>query len=948
MNFTNNSGATATIGANVFLNNSSAATHVLALNGSSAWAFNAPIQPHNGAQIWLADTGTGVVTYAGTTNGAAAVEVGASAVGNTTSTFNIVPGASLALSGGSTSGGPPGTLSLGMGSLGTGIVNQSGGTVALTTAGWNLELGEVGGSYGYYNMSGGSLFANEMEVGNNGYGYYNQSGGSVTIGTWMLFNRAGTGSTTTYGVANISGGQLLYSGGSNFGQYFGNASALGFSLNVSGSGFVSLGGNTVGLGATNAGGVLNVNSGGTLQVSAIKFNTGNGGLNLNGGVIIASSATTAFISNNANIPTHVFANGGTISNNGNNITIPAALLAPSGSGVLSIAVTGSGYSAPPAVYISGGGTGATGVATIDGSGNLTGITISAPGFNYSSAPTLTLLGGGGTLSSYSVTMGTFASGAMTFQGGAVTTLSGTSTYTGGTTVTAGTLSLGTGGGAGAIRGPLTINSGATVNLNATDTLGFNVGTSVTTVSITGGRINNNVATNNSYLTNYSLTGGTVSSSGGGSYNLSTGNGVTTNASNVTSVFSGPIIIRDANNLTFNVASGTTPTGMDLLVSGSIAGTGTVNSVTKTGAGQMVIGSVSDTYSGSTTVANGSLLLSSGTLLGTGVVSVSGGAAFGGNGSAGSVTISDGGTLQGGYSTGGGSLVLPTLTYLGGGGMYLSAIGSNNTTTPNVNVAGTLTTANPVQIQIGSLAGTTTGTVYQLLSYGSIAGTGTSVFTLGSLPNRATGSLSFPAGQIDLTLTDIDYVHWSGSQSTAWDTTSANWTLNSNGGTTAYIDSPTGDTVVFDDNTSNGTVSIAAAVHPSSVTFSNTATGYLLQGTSGIYGNTGLTFNGPGSLTINTSNGYTGATQIHGGLVQTGSAGALGNGSLLVDGGTLSIAAALNNSAGTLNGSQLNTNGNAVITNTVPLTIGANGGTISVNSGSQLYFHTANTLLGAER
>ena len=208
-------------------------------------------------------------------------------------------------------------------------------------------------------------------------------------------------------------------------------------------------------------------------MSAIKYNNGTGGFNLNGGLIIASSATTSFISNNANIPTHVFANGGTISNNGNNITIPAALLAPSGSGVLSIAVTGSGYTAPPTVMISGGGTGATGVATIDSSGNLTGITITAPGFNYSSPPTLTLIGGGGTLSSFSVSMGTFASGAMTFQGGATTTLSNISTYTGGTTVTAGTLALGANGGSGTVRGPLNIASGATVNLTVSDALGFN-------------------------------------------------------------------------------------------------------------------------------------------------------------------------------------------------------------------------------------------------------------------------------------------------------------------------------------------------------------------------------------------------------------------------------------------------------------------------------------------
>ena len=147
-----------------------------------------------------------------------------------------------------------------------------------------------------------------------------------------------------------------------------------------------------------------------------------------------------------------------------------------------------------------------------------------------------------------------------------------------------------------------------------------------------------------------------------------------------------------------------------------------------------------------------------------------------------------------------------------------------------------------------------------------------MFSLGTLPNRTFGTLSFPAGLIDLTIGGTDYLHWSGSQSTAWDTSSANWTLNSTGGTTAYIDSP-GDTVVFDDNTSEGIVGIASAVHPLSVTFSNTNTAYTLQGASGIYGATGLTFNGPGSLTINNSNGFTGGVQILGGTVLADSAGA---------------------------------------------------------------------------
>ena len=94
-----------------------------------------------------------------------------------------------------------------------------------------------------------------------------------------------------------------------------------------------------------------------------------------------------------------------------------------------------------------------------------------------------------------------------------------------------------------------------------------------------------------------------------------------------------------------------------------------------------------------------------------------------------------------------------------------------------------------------------------------------------------GTLSYPAGQVDLTLTGTDYLHWTGSVSTAWDTSTANWKLNSSGGTTTYIDSPGPDTVVFDDGAgANGIVNIAVAVHPASVTFSNTATSYVLQGT----------------------------------------------------------------------------------------------------------------------
>ena len=196
--------------------------------------------------------------------------------------------------------------------------------------------------------------------------------------------------------------------------------------------------------------------------------------------MIASSATTAFITNNVNVTTTIYANGGTISNNGLNIAIPAALLAPTGSGVSSIQVSGTGFTAPPLVYISSGnGLFATGVATIDNNGNLTGINITNPGINYTSPPTLTLYGGGGTLLSSTVNLSAFNSGGMTFQGSGTTNLTGANTYTGPTNVSGGLFLVNgnpTGGGdysiaAGAtLAGTGSITNGGTVTLSASANL----------------------------------------------------------------------------------------------------------------------------------------------------------------------------------------------------------------------------------------------------------------------------------------------------------------------------------------------------------------------------------------------------------------------------------------------------------------------------------------------
>lgn len=197
-------------------------------------------------------------------------------------------------------------------------------------------------------------------------------------------------------------------------------------------------------------------------------------------------------------------------------------------------------------------------------------------------------------------------------GAGTLTLGAPNTYTGGTTVNSGTLALARGGGAGAIRGVVTVNSGATLNLTVNNALGYNAGQQVTTLNINGGTVS---VTGNQgdegYLTSFNLTGSTLAyaSTNGSAYQISAGDatapGITSNASATTSVISGGVEIR-SGNLGFNVASGTTASGVDLLVSGAITVPGnTTYGITKTGTGVMVL-SGANTYTGNVLINGGTL------------------------------------------------------------------------------------------------------------------------------------------------------------------------------------------------------------------------------------------------------------------------------------------------------------------------------------------------------
>lgn len=191
------------------------------------------------------------------------------------------------------------------------------------------------------------------------------------------------------------------------------------------------------------------------------------------------------------------------------------------------------------------------------------------------------------------------------------TLTAASTGTGGTIVSGGTLALGAGGGAGTVRGLVTINSGATLSLTASDALGYTAGTQITTLNVNGGVVDNATTTGNrnqGFRTSFNLTGGAVTSSGGGMYRFTPADatvpGIASNASAITSRFGGNVDIF-TGALGVNVAGGTTPSGVDLEYSGQFSGPG---ALVKNGGGVLNLTGGS-TYAGSTAINAGTVGLS---------------------------------------------------------------------------------------------------------------------------------------------------------------------------------------------------------------------------------------------------------------------------------------------------------------------------------------------------
>jgi autotransporter-associated beta strand protein len=339
--------------------------------------------------------------------------------------------------------------SIGYGTNAVAVIKMSGGNYVKTAGNLNLAGGAAGRvNYSAFLMSGGfASIGGEFDMARDSVGaatYVGLSGGLLACYSYGTVGREGLG------VLDISGGTLLRpSTAAN--KFYMNRSAGSFSqLTIRGAGTMDFEDNPgfpFANSASNAGsGVANLLAGGTF-ISRVGISWNGSGMtfgyfNFNGGTLKASGSSATFWTNGWTA-CYVYSGGAVIDSQGNNITIGQPLLVPAGNGVISITGgSGSGYLAPPVVSLTGDGTGATAIAQIDSSGNVTNVLVTNPGVSYSSAPTVALIGGGGTASGWTAAIGAnVATGGLTKLGSGTLTLSGANTYQGPTQLGAGMLAL---------------------------------------------------------------------------------------------------------------------------------------------------------------------------------------------------------------------------------------------------------------------------------------------------------------------------------------------------------------------------------------------------------------------------------------------------------------------------------------------------------------------------
>jgi autotransporter-associated beta strand protein len=353
------------------------------------------------------------------------------------------------------------------------VLLQSGGDLRKEKQDALLDS-RIGGSlpdshqvWGSWRMTGGTYTDDwNLQVGGYGTGVMEVDGGVVKVAGFLGIGRyEDDAKNASHGLLDVKAGSVATTGSETL--LLVGEEGFGV-LNIRGTGSVTCANKMIiGAGSIKkpGEGTVNLLPGGVLTTGGItQFNQTEaiGRLNFDGGTLRASTSTDSFIEGIDYA--YVRKGGARIDSNGFDVKIIQPLVAPRGSGILTIPLFngGSGYVGPPVIDIAGGGgNGATAVADlVDGS--IKSITITHAGDDYLSAPAVNVLGGG---SGNGLILGApvraaNGSGGLVKTGAGILTLGANNSYTGVTSVDQGGVRL-----EGRLTGGVTVAAGASFGGN---------------------------------------------------------------------------------------------------------------------------------------------------------------------------------------------------------------------------------------------------------------------------------------------------------------------------------------------------------------------------------------------------------------------------------------------------------------------------------------------------